>query len=340
MIPSAHSLDRALVVLNPSAGGGRAARRWKTVQPELRRRLARYDIVTSSSEASLDRAVQSALREGVRLFVAAGGDGTVSGLVNALGRIRRAASSRSPWSEILLGAVGLGSSNDFHKPRSSAARWWPVPLRIDACAVSSRDLCVARFVTPDGTPRTRFFVVSASLGAVAAANAYFNRGDGVLRLLKAIWTGGAIGYAALASLLGHRGFEACLHLPGEGRRQLRVNNLSVLKTPHLSGGLRFDSSVAPDDGRLSIHLCAGMTRAQLAWTFFDLCRGRFAGAPGRHSFSSPSLHVACDGPVPLELDGEVVLAREVSFEVLPEKLRVCGEVQDPMKHEEQMRCTL
>ena len=57
--------------------------------------------------------VRTALRDGTRVFVAAGGDGTVHALVERARRIARH-DSRSPT--LPFGVVGLGSSNDFHKP--------------------------------------------------------------------------------------------------------------------------------------------------------------------------------------------------------------------------------
>src|SRR5437016_2873987 len=92
-----------LVVLNPNAHGGRARQLWHRIT-----RPAGWTVV----DRDYSGAVSSAVHNGERSFVAAGGDGTVNALLNAI----VACENRPPLEEFTLGAVGLGSSNDFHKP--------------------------------------------------------------------------------------------------------------------------------------------------------------------------------------------------------------------------------
>ena len=104
-------MTRALVALNPRAGGGRAGERWQRVRPSLSGRYACQQ-VSLDADGRWVSIVERAVTDGVRLFFAAGGDGTVNLLLNALRRTR----GQVPLERLVLGAVGLGSSNDFHKP--------------------------------------------------------------------------------------------------------------------------------------------------------------------------------------------------------------------------------
>jgi diacylglycerol kinase family enzyme len=67
-----------------------------------------------------------------------------------------------------------------------------------------------------------------------------------------------------------------------------------------------------------------MGRLRLVATLLGLLRGRFAGRPGTRHWRTPRLDAAFDEPADLELDGETVPVREVAFEVLPERIRVCA----------------
>jgi len=305
---------RALVLVNPGAAGGRGRARLARAWPALAARFEAKAVELDRTERWRSE-LRAALDGGVRHFVAAGGDGTVGALADGLWRTAR----RVPLSEITLGAVGLGSSNDFHKP--VRARVAGLPVRIGS--PSRRAVGRVCSVDEQGVSRERAFVVSASLGLTASANAFFNGSDPVLRLLRRTWTGGAIAYAALHEIL--RGQDVPLEIAfPDARESVRAASLSVLKTPHLAGGLVFDTPAEPDDGTLAVNLVEDRGRIATLATLARLARGRFAGRPGHRHWRVPEVAVEAAGPVPLEIDGEVVLARLARFDVLAERIRACA----------------
>ena len=151
--------------------------------------------------------VGRALAGGVRHFVAAGGDGTVGALADALWTER----GRVPAGELTLAAVGLGSSQRLPQARAVARGGRPPPARRRRSRATSG---ASGTRTRSGSPRERVFVVSGSFGLVAQANAFFNSGDPLLRLLRRRWTGGAIAYAALRTIALGRGVRLRLALAG------------------------------------------------------------------------------------------------------------------------------
>ena len=304
----------AVVLLNPAAGGNRGMARWRRTESAVRE-VCEPRVVETDLAGEWRFALRQEIENGTRLFIAAGGDGTVSALADELVRAR----GWIPLDEFSLGAVGLGSSNDFHKPYGPTIDG--VPARI-VPSDTRRDLCVARYAAPDGTTHTRCFVISASVGVVAEANAFFNTGGGPQRVLRGTWTGGAILYAALHTIATWRNLGLRLR-SGVRTERAEVTNLSVSKTAYVSGMFRYDRSVAPDDGLLAIHLCAGMSRREALGALRDLARGRFQGLPKRRHWNSWRVAVAADAPLALELDGEVVQARRASFGVLREQVRLC-----------------
>jgi diacylglycerol kinase (ATP) len=312
--PAGAELPPALVLLNPLAGGGRARERWARVEPAVRA-VCGADVVELDRGGAWRGRVAAALGCGTRFFVAAGGDGTVHALVEALLEAPR----RPPLDALTLGAVGLGSSNDYHKP--VARRVAGVPVRLGPGA-EPRDVGVAHFTAPNGRRASRCFVVSASVGIVADANAFFSDGDRLQGWLRAHWTTGAILHAALRTIVAHRSRAARLRVGGRTRRTV-VTSLSVSKTPYVSGSFRYDAAVRPADGRLLLCLCEGMTRGWAVRALADLARGRFAGLPGRVMWLAPGGVLLPERPLTLEADGETCAVRRVAFGVLPERIRVC-----------------
>ena len=192
-----------LIVVNESAHAGNAAGRWRKVATALEKRGVSFEVAPTRTEADAARVVADAPRRGHQVVVAAGGDGTVNGVLNAI---------LANNVDVALGAIGLGSSNDFHQPFVKEKRIAGVPARLDSVAAMRVDVGRATLTDPRGATRTRFFVLNASLGVVAQGNAFFNAPDRVLRALKKTSVDLAIGYAAVVSIKRFRPIALSLSL--------------------------------------------------------------------------------------------------------------------------------
>lgn len=301
----------ALVLLNPAAGAGSARSSFAGLRRHLNARF-RHRVVELDAPGAWKLALAEALEQGIRLVIAAGGDGTVHAAVNGLLEV-------DAPRDVVLGAIGLGSSNDFHKPVRETVRG--APVRLDVGGAVPRDLVVARW-NGDGARQREAVLVSASVGVVARANAFFNNGDWLLHRLKLRWVGGAIAYAALNTIARRPRLETRIEHP-TGSWTGAVASLSVLETPHLSGSLRYDLPASADDGTVTVTVIEASTRLRLLARLVGLQRGRFRGRPRTRHWVVPELTLDLGRPTSLELDGEVRTARCVHFEVLEGRILTC-----------------
>jgi diacylglycerol kinase (ATP) len=306
------------ILLNPYANGGKGRSRWQDVRADARacalglEQAQIYDGAPAGAAAwVLERA-----QAGVRRFVAAGGDGTVHLALQALLAAQSATGER-----LALGAVALGSSNDFHKPFGAPGRacLGGRPARVDFSHAAAHD--VGRVQVDDGPPRS--FLINASVGATAEANFLFNHTGPVLRVLKRTWVDGAMLWAALSTLARFRNLDARIDIEGEGPRDVRLANLGVVKNPCFAGGLRYDVPQRPDDGWFGVHLCEDLGKTGLLRTLVALRMGRFQGLPGASSRQARAVDIQADHPFAVETDGEVVRTRRARFHLLPGELLVC-----------------
>ena len=306
------------ILLNPYANGGKSRSRWQDGLADARTRELGLDQAQTYDGDPAEAAawVLDRVQAGVRRFVAAGGDGTVHLALQALLAAQSATGER-----LSLGAVALGSSNDFHKPFDAPGREriGGRPARVDFFRAAAHD--VGRVEVDDGSSRS--FLINASVGATAEANDLFNNPGLVLRVLKRTWVDGAIIWAALATLARFRNLDARIEVEGEGPRDVHLSNLGVVKNPCFAGGFRYDVPQQPDDGWFGVHLCEDLGKIGLVRTLVALGSGRFQGLPGASSRQARAVDVQADRPFTVETDGEVVRTRHARFHLLPRALLVC-----------------
>lgn len=302
----------ALVLLNPRARQGKAGQLWSTMEAEVSRRLQLTVALIDEGE----QAVMQAWRAGTRFFIAAGGDGTVHSLINAL------LESGADLSHCLLGAVGLGSSNDFHKPFGE--RVADIPVRIDARRAEPRDIAIAAFARNDRSTCRRAFLISSSMGACAKANALFDRGGLLQRSVRHLSPNAAVLLAGCLAIAAHKNISARMRIDDGDDRPTVISNLSVMKTPYLGGGLSYDVPLAPADGFLAVNLCEDMARLELVSAMLGLGRGKFTGRPKTSQWRVRKAHVETSRATLLELDGELYLTDDVEFSLLPSSIRLCA----------------
>ncbi len=186
-------LTKCAVFVNLDANNGRAARRWESIAAEVSACLPPGShIVSFRLPTNIEPTLKAMLEEGVQGFVSAGGDGSANFLLNLLMR-----HTGEDARHILLGGIGLGSSNDFIKPKLHFLQG--LPIRLDQQNASLVDVGKAEFLASTGEWQTRYFIANASLGVTAEANWFFNHGNGLIRLIKDRWTDLAILYTAAFS---------------------------------------------------------------------------------------------------------------------------------------------
>jgi diacylglycerol kinase family enzyme len=309
----------AVVLLNPSAGGGLAGRRWRQVEPEVRRRLGDYVLVTSAG-SGLEPELSRRIAQGTRDFIAAGGDGTVNRLLELL--IAGADGSVLPC--LRLGAVGLGSSNDFHKAVEEEPSVGGVPLRLERARAQLHDVGRLRYRDDGGGERVRHWINNASIGTTAEANRLFNHPNTVLRVLKRCSPWRGIIYTAAREIVEYRSRPMVLALDDGHPFEVLVKNLGIVKNPHFSGDLRYDTPYEPGSGVFYVHLLERVSAPRLAYTAWGLLHARFSGRKGTRSWRTRRVRVTADQPFAVEFDGETVVAGEAEFDLLPRLIQVCG----------------
>lgn len=306
------------VVVNPHARGGSAGARWAAVETALRQRIPDVEVARYESAQHSEDAIRAAIARDVSCIVVAGGDGSTNLALNAM---MDPATDRPRKPDIALGAIGLGSSNDFHKPFGDRLAGVPAKLNVDEAR--RVDVGKASLLLPDGSRRVRYFQINASMGLVAEGNHAFTNAGGAIARLKRLSSDAAIAATALISIA--RFVPMHVEISSDGwRDDRRVTNIGVLKNVHFAGGMRYDTGVTAGDGRFDVNIWAAASKPQVLGIIANLYRGRFTPSRLATCRRGRSVELRPERSCPLELDGEVTVVDAARLEVIPRALLVCA----------------
>lgn len=307
------------VLVNPEAGGGKALDRWRSIEADVQRRIGPFRCTVAAGPLVLERCIARELARGETDFIAAGGDGTVNAVISAL--VEHAEADALP--RIRFGAVGLGSSNDFHKPFSEERTIGGYPVRVDFMHAIVSDICTIDYVSHLNRRVRCEWLINASVGMTAEANEFFNSPNRMLGALKRRLPTTGMVYAALRSILRYRPQPMEVTVDQARSVTTSARNLGVVKNPNFSGSLCYGTPHEQTGGRFYVHLIEETGLGRLVWLLWRLLRGKFDG-PGTRTWKARRVRVRAERPFVVERDGEVIHTTDAIFGLLPEAIHVCS----------------
>ena len=308
-----------IIFMNPYAGGGTAHQKLGTIETELNKLLGPLKIVFLKEKELMKENLSDLLKLGYREFVAGGGDGTVNLLLQNLIELVPA----GQLSEIKIGAIGLGSSNDFHKPFRTEQMLNGIPCKLNFSFARARDVGILTYVTSGREKRQKYWLINASIGITAEANLLFNTPDTLLNYLKRTRTHWAILYAAFRTIACYRNRHITVTIGKNKSRELNLTNMGILKSPFFSGNFSYNTPFETDTGQFHINICRDMNLVNTLTLLWNLSKSRFSGLPKTASLCSDRLTVASDKPFAVEFDGEVINTALAVFKIKQKLIRVC-----------------
>lgn len=252
------------LLLNTRAYGGNALKKWDRVKNSLPTiEFEAGQKVDKNSYKNLD--ISNAILKGERKFIAAGGDGTINYLLNEI----LSNPSKTIIDDIEIGAIGLGSSNDFHKPMNSGSLINGIPCKVDFTNTTERDIGCITYVHNERRIN-KYFLINASIGVTAEANYFFNHPNFILNLFKRMNTGAAIIYSAIRTIMRYKNIELEMIDSKNCSKIFKVANLAITKSPYISGNLKLNYTPKYKNGLLNIHMLGDITKIELIKIFHQL----------------------------------------------------------------------
>jgi diacylglycerol kinase (ATP) len=293
---------RFLAIVNPAAGGGRCGRLANAALERVRSADIELDVASTNRAGDATELARIAYQQGVRQFLAVGGDGTAFEIVNGL--FPEALSNGRPS----LGFLPLGTGNSFLKDFTARG----VEHTIEALKNGSRRACdVIRLRHSGGN---LYYLNLLSLGFPADVGELVNR-----RFKR--W--GQLGYIAgvFVRLAGleHSSFPHRLNQSGEWDRRPALF-LSFNNSKFTGGKMMIAPNAEATDGQIEYVRWGPISRLGLVKMLPRLFTGTHINDPRASRSSAERIELQIDRPVNVMIDGEIMRLECRSLEILPSAL--------------------
>lgn len=282
------------LLVNPSAGGGRALRALPAVEAELARLDVAYRVARTRS-LSHARELALAAADAGEVVVTLSGDGLIGAVAGALRGHDRA----------IMGVLPGGRGNDF-------ARVSGIPLDpVAACAVIASGVARPMDV---GDVGGRTFVGIASLGFDSVANRIANEAPSRLGPL-------VYAYGALRALATWRPatFEVAV---GTDRRTFTGWTVAAANNRAYGGGMLLAPDALLDDGELDVVLVAPSSRRQFVRCLPMVFKGTHVQLDSVTVLRGREVRIAADRPFDVYADGDPIGELPVTIRAIPGAIRV------------------
>ena len=305
-----------IVVLNKYSGGGTALKKWERIYKRLNFNGSTETFIPGAN-GSTDKLIINSVRNGKTDFIIAGGDGSINYFLNHLINLVEPEILK----EVKIGAIGIGSTNDFHKPFQSKNIVEKIPFKLNFKDAVERDVgCLLH--KRNGEWHKKYFLINASLGITAEGNNFFNNPDFILRFLKQVSTQSAITYAAIKNIFTYKNYKVTIGGNNESFTA-NVSNLGILKSPFFTGKLRYQSDPLPDNGLFDVHLYESLSKVKLLKLFYYLSKGISDISMNKKFWRTDRITISSESEFAVEFDGEVITTKSVEFSVIPRLIKVC-----------------
>lgn len=294
----------AKVILNPYAGRWLARQRWSEAEAALKAAELNYDLAETDGPGHGITLASDAVRQGYNPIISAGGDGSISEVINGI------LQASQPGTTPAFGVIPLGTANDLVDNLNL-----PKDLNAAAKVIASGNIKFMDICEVNG----RYFDNNAAIGLepyITLIQQRIQRLKGTLRYVV----------AALLGIKDNPQWTMQLTWEG-GTYQGPVTLVTVGNSPRTGGVFYMTPHANPFDGKLTFVHAFMPTRSailRLLPRTMKPLEGSYIEHPAVHEISTTWLRVHSEQPTPAHADGEIfsTAIRDLEYRVIPERLPI------------------
>ncbi|MDF2904812.1 MAG: hypothetical protein K0R34_133 [Herbinix sp.] len=302
-------------IINPKSSSGRGIRFWWVVKDELEKQKIEYSVVFTKHPGHATELTRQICEEneGIKNLVILGGDGTVNEVINGIDN----------FSEVLLGYIPSGSSNDLAR----SLRIPKDPLEalshiLKPTKFKYLDHGQISFLDKEQTPRK--FACSSGMGYDAAVCLEVQ--ESPLKKSLNRYGAGKFVYIAIAikQVLTAPQMNVTITVDGVTKESYqKVLLISNMIHKYEGGGLLMAPNADPTDGKLTVTLVHGLSKAKVFVLLPTIFTGKHIKYKGVENFHCSQIEIQTDTNTAVHTDGEVPsVCSHIKIDCVHEQIRM------------------
>jgi len=289
---------KTYVVVNPVAGVSQPEAVRERIEAAFLSRDIPFEIYETTGDEDLRQKVRNAVQQGFKLFVSAGGDGTLSGVIDGL-----------VGTQIPLIILPTGTWN-------TVAQIMNIPLQIDPALELVFHEHMIRTVDALQVDQG-FFILSVSAGVGSRTMEDVKRQEKRrFGKLVDLWKG-------LSQLMEFRSYLFDIKIDGKPTR-FRASELLVANSASLGlKALQLDPSIRMDDGKLNVCRIYANTLGEYFKLAISMLRG-----DQKHNWNvfcmeaTKEVEIRCREKLPVQGDGDIIGRLPVTVKIYPKAVQI------------------
>jgi len=304
-------MKEVAAIVNPKSAGGNTAKLWPSIKAELEKSVGEFSTTFTTAPNQAPELSRRALKDGAKLVISVGGDGTANEVVNGFFEDEAPV---NPDAEFAVISMGTGSdlikTLGIPKPFAEAAKV------IASGTTRTIDVGLMTLFDHDGNEVPRYFVNIASFGIGGEVDERVNRSKKRL--------GGFLSFllASTAALMTYKHKPVEIQLDDMPVIKQRILLCAVANGRFFGGGMMIAPNAEIDDGLFDVVIIGESSKLQLFRRMPKIYSGAHLSNPGVEVYRAKRVVARSPERVLLDVDGEQPGKIDSTFEIVPSALRV------------------
>ena len=284
-------MSYARLIVNPTAGAGRTAKKWPYIKQLLKKIGLKFEQDITEAPGHAIELAKAAVGKGYKLVVSVGGDGTINEIVNGL-------YSTGMIKDMELGIIGTGTGSDYIRTIGISKYYQIACEHLLNPRKVSVDLGLVESLTTSA-PTKRIFANFAGLGfdaeVVRATTKKFKSLGGKPSYLMGL----------LSTFLTYKNRE--VHLTLDGQKEDRKVCTIVMSNGKYGGGSMLVAPEAdPSDGVFDVVIIGDISKPDLLASLPRIYRGTHLTHPKVTLKRAKMVEIFPESRMSIQADGELL----------------------------------